>query len=179
MSGFGGYKMKMDSSAVGLGFLVAFISVGIAGARAKESEPTAIVEIGGAGGWGLKGGSAYGTDLSVETTPIPDVLELEGGVTTMFSRGQTEWDADFLFKKPYTLSDSVEFMAGIGPEWEHVVTRTGTTNAVAAEAALDFMFWPWAERRFGLYLEPSYDYGFGHGHEQSVSISGGILIPIP
>jgi hypothetical protein len=106
-------------------------------------------------------------------------LELEGGVTTLFSHGQTEWDTDFLFKKPYTLSDTVEFMFGVGPEWEHTVSRGDTNDSIAGKAALDFMFWPWAERKFGLYLEPSYDYGFGKGHEQSLSISGGLLIPIP
>jgi hypothetical protein len=145
----------------------------------EEKEPSAIVEIGGAGSWGLKGGSSFGPSVAAETTPIPDWLELEGGVTTLFSRSQTEWDADFLFKKPYTLSDTLEFMFDVGPEWEHTITRAGTTDIVAGEVALDFMFWPWAERKFGLYLEPSYDYGFGHGHEQSLSVSAGLLIPIP
>jgi hypothetical protein len=152
---------------------------GNAVAQAEENEPSAIVEIGGAGGWGLKGGASYGTNLSVETTPIPDWLELEAGTTTLFSRGQTEWDTDFLLKKPFTLSDTVEFMLGIGPEWQHALAHASTTDAVAGEVALDFMFWPWADRKFGLYLEPSWDYGFGHRHEQSVSISGGLLIPIP
>lgn len=169
----------MNRSAIGLGFLAVLMFAGHAFSQPKESEPSAIVEIGGAGGWGLKGGSAYGTNLSAETTPIPDVLELEFGVTTLFSHGQTEWDTDFLFKKPFTLSDTVEFMFGVGPEWEHTVTHDSTTDTVAAEVALDFMFWPWAERKFGLYLEPSYDYGFAHGHEQSAGISGGLLIPIP
>jgi len=148
-------------------------------AHAEDSEPSAIIELGGAASWGLKGGSSFGPSFAVETTPIPDVLELEGGVTTLFSRGQTEWDADFLFKKPYTLSDTVEFMFGVGPQWAHTITRGGTSDTVAAEAALDFMFWPWPARKFGLYLEPSYDYGFGHGHEQSLGISAGLLIPIP
>jgi len=145
----------------------------------EEKEPSAIIELGGAASWGLKGGSAYGPTLAVETTPIPDVLELEGGVTSLFSRGQTEWDVDFLFKKPWTLSDTVEVMAGIGPEWAHTVTRAGTTDTFAAEVALDFMFWPWPGRKYGLYLEPAYDYGFGHGHEQSLGVSLGLLIPIP
>lgn len=146
--------------------------------QAEEREPLAIFEMGGAASWGLKGGSSFGPSVAVETTPIPDVLELEGGVTTLFSRGQTEWDADFLFKKPWTLSNTVEVMAGIGPEWAHTVTRSGTNDELAAEAALDFMFWPWASRKYGLYLEPSYDYGFGHDHEQSLGISGGLLIPL-
>jgi hypothetical protein len=166
------------SAALGLLALITLFSIP-AFAQEEEKEPSAIVEVGGAGGWGLKGGSAFGTDLSVETTPIPDWLELEAGITTLFSRGQTEWDTDFLFKKPWTLSDTVEFMFGVGPEWEHTVTHQGATDTVAGEAALDFMFWPWPARRFGLYLEPSYDYGFAHGHEQSVSVSAGLLVPIP
>ena len=109
---------------------------------------------------------------------VDDALRA-GFDVTLFSRGQTEWDTDLLFKKPYTLSDTVEFMFGVGPEWQHTVAHAGTTDSVAGEAALDFMFWPWRERKFGLYLEPSYDYGFGRGHEQSVSVSAGLLIPIP
>jgi hypothetical protein len=169
----------MSRRSAGLGLAAIILFAGHALGQPEEREPSAIVEIGGAGAWGFKGGSAYGSDFSVETTPIPDWLELEAGTTTLFSPGQTEWDTDFLFKKPFTLSDTVEFMFGVGPEWEHTVTRGSTADAVAAEAALDFMFWPWAERKFGLYLEPSYDYGFAHGHEQSVTIAGGLLIPIP
>ena len=33
-------------------------------------------------------------------------------------------------------------MFGIGPEWVHTRQYGVTTNSVAAEAALDFMFWP-------------------------------------
>lgn len=107
------------------------------------------------------------------------MLELEGGVTTLFGHGQTEWDADFLFKKPYTLFDTVEFMFGIGPQWAHVVANDGTTDEIASEAVLDFMYWPWPSRKDGFYLEPSYDYGFGRGHDQSLSISAGLLNSIP
>jgi hypothetical protein len=148
-------------------------------AFAQEEEPSAIIEIGGAGEWGLKsGGSAYGPNLAAETTPIPDWLELEAGVTPFFSRGQTEWDADFLFKKPWTLTDTVEVMAGVGPEWAHTVSRSQTTDSFGAEAALDFMFWP-VGRRIGFYVEPSYGYDFDTGREQTLSVSAGILIAIP
>jgi hypothetical protein len=44
---------------------------------------------------------------------------------------------------------------------------------------LDFMFWPWKDRTVGWFIEPSYGYSFGHEHEQTVSISVGLLIPIP
>ena len=143
-------------------------------------EPSAIVEIGGASETSLKGeGTGFGPSLSVEATPIEDVLEIEAGVSPLFSHGQTEWDSDFLFKKPYTLSDTVEFMAGVGPSWSHTMSGGRTTDTFGAEAALDFMFWPWPERKFGWYMEPSYGFSFGHGHEQSLSMSIGLLIPIP
>ena len=150
-----------------------------AAAQPKEKEPSAIVELGGAGEWGFKGGSAYGPNLAVEVTPIPDVLELEAGVTPFFSHGQTEWDTDFLFKKPYTLSDTVEFMAGVGPSWSHTLSAGKTTDTFGAETALDFMFWPWKDRTVGWFIEPSYGYSFGPGREQSLSVSVGLLIPIP
>jgi hypothetical protein len=147
--------------------------------QANDKEPAAIFEAGGAGQWSFKGGSSYGPSVAVETTPIENWLEVEGGATVLFSRGQTEWDTDFLFKKPFTLSNTVEFMFGVGPEWAHITTQGKSSDTVAGEAALDFMFWPWAGRRFGLYLEPNYDYSFASGHEQSVSISGGLLISFP
>jgi hypothetical protein len=80
---------------------------------------------------------------------------------------------------PWTLSNKVEFMFGVGPEWVH--TRTGgvTMNSVAGETVLDFMFWRSVKRRFGWYLEPGYEYNFGRGHEKSVGISFGLLIAIP
>jgi hypothetical protein len=37
------------------------------------------------------------------------------------------------------LSNTLEFMIGAGPEW----TYTDRGNKIAAEFALDFMFWPW------------------------------------
>src|SRR5579871_2164731 len=109
----------------------------------------------------------------------PDVLELEGGITALFSRGHTEWDADFLFKKPFTLSDTIEFMFGVGPEWAHTIAHGKTADSIGGEAVLDFMFWPWPERKVGWYVEPGYGYSFGKGHEQSFGVSAGLLISIP
>ena len=145
----------------------------------QAAEPSAILEIGGASETGLKSGTGFGPSLSIETTPIEDVLEIEAGLAPLFSHGQTEWDADFLFKKPFTLSDTAEFMAGIGPSWSHTLSAGKTTDSFGAEVALDFMFWPWPKRGIGWYMEPSYGFNFGHGHEQSLSMSIGLLIPIP
>ena len=146
-----------------------------------EKEAVAIAEVGGAGSWSLTGGGAgsYGPSAAVEFTPIEHWLEIEAGVTPLFARHSTEWDTDLLLKKPWTLSKKVEFMAGVGPEWVHLRNGGVVTNSVSLEVAGDFMFWPSKKRRFGWYLEPAYDYNFGGGHEQSIGISGGLLIPIP
>jgi hypothetical protein len=149
-------------------------------AQSVEKEPVAVVEIGGAANWNFKGGgSSFGPTVAVEVTPIENWLELEAGVTPLFTRHSTEWDTDLLFKKPWTLSKKVEFMVGVGPEWVHLTNHGITTNSVSGEGALDFMFWPSAKHRFGWYLEPGYEYNFGRGHEQGLGISGGLLIAIP
>src|ERR1700691_2499866 len=146
-----------------------------------QKEPAAILEIGAAPGWSLTGGgSSVSPTVAIEFTPIENWLELEAGVTPIFSRHSTEWDTDLLFKKPWTLSKKVEFMFGVGPEWVHTRRYGVTTNSAAGGAGLDFMFWPSSgKHRFGWYLEPGYDYNFGRGHDQSFGVSGGLLIAIP
>jgi hypothetical protein len=157
-----------------------FLCGGTACAQTAEKEPAAVLELGGAAGQSLQGGaSSFGPTVAVEFTPIENWLELEGGVTRLFGRHSAEWDVDLLFKKPWTLSRKAEFMVGVGPEWIHASANHLVTNSVAGEAALDFMYWPSKKRRFGWYLEPAYEYDFGRGHEQSVGISGGLLIAIP
>jgi len=149
-------------------------------AQSVDNEPAAIVELGGAAGWNLKdGGSSGGADFAVEVTPIEKWLELEAGTTPLFSRHSVEWDTDLLFKKPWTLSEKVEFMPGVGPAWVHTRQNGTTADSLAGEVVLDFMFWPTGKHRFGWFLEPGYEYNFGRGHERSVGISGGLLIAIP
>jgi hypothetical protein len=149
-------------------------------AQSDEKEPVAVLEVGGAGSWSVNGGgSSFGPTVAAEVTPIENWLELEGGVTALFTSHTTELDADLLVKKPWTLSRKAEFMVGAGPEWIHTSENGVTANAFAGEAVLDFMFWPAKKHRFGWYLEPGYDYSFASGHEQSVGISGGLLIAIP
>jgi hypothetical protein len=155
------------------------LCAGNAFAQSVEREPAAIVELGGAANWNVKGGgSSFGPTVAVEVTPIEKWLELEAGVTPLFSRHTTEWDIDLLFKKPWTLSKKAEFMIGVGPQWVHATSYGKTTDSVSGEAVLDFMFWPSKKHRFGWYIEPGYEYNFGRGHEQSLGISGGLLISI-
>jgi hypothetical protein len=79
----------------------------------------------------LKGDrSSFGGDVAVEFTPIENWLEIEAGTTPLFRRHSTEWDADLLFKKPWTLSENVEFLFGLGP-----ASRAGTSTRLGLAAA--------------------------------------------
>lgn len=158
----------------------ACLPAGSALAQSVEKEPAAIVELGGTANWTVKGGgSSFGPTVAVEVTPVENRLELEAGITPLFGHHSQEWDTDLLFKKPWTLSKKVEFMAGVGPEWIHSRRLGVTTNSISAEGVLDFMFWPSTKHRFGWYLEPGYEYNFARGHEQSLGITAGLLIAIP
>jgi hypothetical protein len=162
-----------------LGFTAALLLLFTGTASAEEKEPFAVVELGAAGEWGLpNGGSSFGPTAAVEFTPVKNWLEVEAGVTPLFSRGQTEWDTDFLFKKPFDLSPTIEFEPGIGPAWVHTIGSGRTTDSVAGEVVFDLMFWPTRDRKLGWLLEPSYSYDFGKG-QQSLGVSVGLLFGIP
>jgi hypothetical protein len=163
-------------------FLIAFAFICTARSFTQEleKEPAAVLELGAAASRSLtESQSTFGPTVAVEVTPIENWLEIEAGVTPLFRRHSTEWSIDLLFKKPWTLSDKVEFMLGIGPEWIHTNAYGIKMNSVGAEVGPDFMFWSSKKHRFGWYLEPGYEYKFGPGHEHSLGISGGLLISIP
>jgi len=162
---------------------VIFFLLGAGNARAQsvdEKAEHAVVEIGGAAFRSVTGddASSFGPSIAVEVTPVKNWLELEFGTTALFRRHSTEWGTDLLFKKPWDLSPKVEFMFGIGPEWNHSNQFGSKTNSVSGEAVADFMFWPSHAHRFGWYLEPTYEYNFARGHEQSVGVTAGLLISI-
>jgi hypothetical protein len=145
-----------------------------------DKEPVATLEIGAATSWNTKGGAAtFAPNLAVEVTPIENWLELEAGVSPFYTPKSTEWDTDLLFKKPWTISRKAEFMLGVGPEWVHLGQNGKVSNSISGEVAGDFMFWPTGKHRFGWFLEPAYDYSFAGGHQQSIGMSGGLLIGIP
>jgi hypothetical protein len=173
--------MQTGCNAIGLLAVAGSMGVGLLGgvgqATAEDKEPTAIVELGGAVEWELpNGASSFGPTAAVEFTPIKDWLEIEAGVSALHGHGHTEWGTDLIFKKPFTLSDTVEFMIGAGPEWTYT---TGGGAKVSAEIAADFMFWPTKDRKFGWFIEPTYSYALTSDHQKSFSVSAGLLIPIP
>ena len=144
-----------------------------------DDDPRVIFEVGAATSWNTTGGTAtFAPNLAAEITPIENWLELEAGTSPFYTRTATEWDTDLLFKKPWTLSHTAEFMAGLGPEWVYLKQDGRSSNTLAGELAGDFMFWPNGRHRFGWYLEPAYDYNFFGGHQQSVGVSAGLLIGV-
>ncbi len=146
----------------------------------EKKDPIAILEVGAVQSWNFSGGAAtFAPNVAAEVTPIENWLELEAGVAPFYTHNSAEWDTDLLFKKPWTISRKAEFMLGIGPQWVHLRQNGKVTNFMAGEFAGDLMFWPTGKHRFGWFLEPAYDYSFAAGHQQSIGMSGGLLIGIP
>lgn len=172
--------LRKYAPLLGIALAFAFSFSGRAFTQSREDEPAAVIEFGGTAERSLtESQSSFGPTAAVEVTPIENWLELEAGVTPLFRRHSTEWSFDFLFKKPWTLSDKKEFMIGVGPEWIHSNAFGSKMNSVAVELAPDVMFWSSKKHKFGWYLEPSYEYRLGPGHEHSLAITGGLLIGIP
>ncbi len=145
--------------------------------RDTPDDPLVILEVGAATNWNFAGGAAtFAPNLAAECTPIEHWLELEAGVTPFYTRTLTEWDTDFLFKKPWDISRKAEFMVGVGPQWAHVRQGGKASNSFSGELAGDFMFWPSGRHHFGWFLEPAYTYSFAGGHQQSIGMSAGLLI---
>jgi hypothetical protein len=153
------------------------------GGSTTEREPFAVGELGGAVNWNLErrgptGGATCGPSLGIEFTPIKEWLELELDVSRAANRFSSEWSVDLLFKKPWDISRKLEIMAGVGPEFSRMNVGLLVSNAWGAEAALDLMYWPFKEKRWGFYLEPAYDRTFGVNGEQSIGVSAGLLVGI-
>lgn len=145
----------------------------------EEKEPVAIIEIGAAPLWNrTEKVFNMRPTASVEFTLIPRWMKFEVGTSPAFQHHVTEWDTDFLFKKPFTVSKHVEILPGVGPAWIHTREDGVTTNTVALAAVLDFMFWPTASHKIGWYVEPGYEYNFAREHQHSIGFSAGILIAV-
>src|SRR5208337_1294435 len=68
---------------------------------AEDKEPSTVLCMGGAGGWGVSnGGSSFGPEIGLEYTVIEHWLEIEVATSPQFGCGQAEFDTEVLFKKP-------------------------------------------------------------------------------
>jgi hypothetical protein len=131
--------------------------------------------MGGAGGWGVpNGGSSFGPEIGVEYTVVEHFLEIEAATSPQFSKGQVEFDTELLFKKPFDLTNRLEFLIGAGPVWIH----KADADSLAGEVLVEFVYSPWPERHVGFFMEPNYSYNFGRGHEQSIGVTAGLHIGI-
>jgi hypothetical protein len=147
--------------------------------QVEPRDHTAVFELGGAADWGLTGGPAgLGGTLAVEVTPIERWLELEAGLTGLAWNGRRELSTDLVFKKPFQLSSSVEFMAGVGPELSWDLTKPHHPRSLATEFVLDFMFW--VTRNVGWYAEPSYSLtGFHATSSRALGLTAGLIVGVP
>ena len=158
--------------------IIAFVLCPMALLRAEDKEPFAVIELGAATERSIQEGTyGVGPSASVEFPVIKDWLEIETGISPLFRPGQTEWRADLLFKKPFTINEHVEFMIGAGPQLSYATAGGGTK--IAGEIALEWMVWPSKDRKFGWFVEPTYSYSFSKGHEQSLGVTTGLTIAIP
>ena len=146
----------------------------------EESGPpehSFILEIGTAGEWPLNGERPnFGGTVAGEIEPIENWLELELGFTTLATAGHTELSGDLLFKKPFRLSPTVEFMVGGGPSFSRALNGPERGDSWSAEFALDWMFWP--TKNIGWFIEPTWSVNPRNG-QQSAAVSIGILIGFP
>jgi len=159
---------------VGL-FAPLLICAGIAGAQDdRDADHGLIIEFGTAGEWPVNGDRPnFGGTIAAEITPIENWLELEFGFSTLGTAGHTELSGDLLFKKPFRLSPTVEFMVGAGPSLSQTLNGPERGTSISAEFALDFMFWP--TKNLGWFIEPTWSVNPRNG-QQSAAVSIGILI---
>jgi hypothetical protein len=145
----------------------------------EESGPehSFILEVGTAGEWPLNGERPnFGGTIAAEIEPIENWLELEFGLSTLATAGHTEMSGDLLFKKPFRLSPTVEFMVGAGPSFSRTLNGPERGDSWSAEFALDWMFWP--TKNVGWFIEPTWSVNPRNG-QQSAAVSIGILIGFP
>lgn len=173
-------RVAMRCAAAGAAMLLAAPQVccqTTASGGGVHDDHRAVVELGVAGERGAgESSTSLGGTIAVETTPVEHWLELEAGVAAVRGAGHTEYSADFLFKKPWQLSASSEFMAGLGPELSHRADHTPATT-LATEIIADFMFWP--TRNVGWYAEPGYSITRLSGGERNFELSMGLIIGVP
>jgi hypothetical protein len=118
----------------------------------------------------------FGGTIAAEIEPIENWLELEFGLSTLATAGYTEASSDLLFKKPFRLSSTVEFMAGAGPSYSQTLNGPQRGGTWSTEFALDWMFWP--TENLGWFIEPTWSVNPRNG-QQSAAISLGVLIGFP
>jgi hypothetical protein len=155
-------------------FAIALLLFSNAALAEDKKEPLAVFSVGPAGEWSLTDRAfSKGPSVAVEFTLIKEWLEVEIGASKLFRPGHSEWETEAIFKKPFDLSETAEYMIGLGPVW---TVAKGEPSKVGVVFAADFMFWTTPEKKFGWFIEPSYS--ILQGGEKSLGVSVGLLFGV-
>jgi hypothetical protein len=148
-------------------------------AFAQSASPSAdvdhavVFELGWEGDWSKTESLHQGGTFAFEVTPIEHWLELECGVSAIHEAAGAEIPIDFLLKKPWRISRTVEFMAGVGPELIHSTAEHQTFWGASGVA--DLMVWP--RQNVGWYLEPGVERTFQPGnHQTGLAMAAGLIL---
>jgi hypothetical protein len=107
-------------------------------ARAEDKEPFALIELGAARERSSQEASTV-PNLPFRSSFLSSTIGLKSRSVSRrcFGRVRRSGRPDVLFKKPFTLSDKVEFIVGVGPQFSYATFGGGTK--VAAEVLLEWM----------------------------------------
>ena len=124
--GGGGNKLAVSAAVLCL-----TLTFGAPGAVAQDDREHALVlKMGPAGEWPSHDRANFGGTFAVEKTIIENWLEIEVGLTALGTNGQTELSGDIIFKKPFHISPTFEFMVGGGPSISRALNGEDRSTAV-------------------------------------------------
>jgi len=147
-----------------------------------HAEPVVTIKVGGSFERSVSDYSnSGGPTAALETGLLHDALELELGTTALFKDSHTTWKTGLILKKPFELTENLEFQLGAGPLWFHRAYETDDAqrDSAGVEGVAEMVFWPGEHHKFGFYVETGYSYDFGKGHEKAAGAGAGVLVPLP
>jgi hypothetical protein len=161
-------KVARVRAALGMtAALVAFAST----TPTEAEERGWVLEVGPAAEWPLQGDTPnYGANIAIERGVIEGWLEIEFGMSGLWTAGRGELSWDLLLKKPFVLSPTVELMVGAGPSFS--LPTNGGVGTASITFALDLMVWP--KQRVGWFVEPTFSVTPGTG-QTSFGATAGVL----
>ena len=150
----------------------------------EHEEPAVTIKLGGSFERSVSDyTNSGGPTAALETGLLHDALEMELGSTALLKDGHTTWKTGLIFKKPFEITENMEFELGAGPLWFHraydIDEEEAQRDSAGVEGVAELVFWPGSHRSLGMYVETGYSYDFGKGHEKAAGAGAGILIPLP
>lgn len=143
-------------------------------AQSDEREHRIVYAVGWAGEASHgEGFQPAGIEGGFEVTPIEGKLSIETTIGTHHGDDGTEMHLEVAFRKPWQLSKTVEFMAGVAPT---LVRTFGTAAETFGAVSIGGHFMVWPRPNVGWYAESAYEVGFPKtGTHRGAEFSAGIL----